>query len=458
MVGVVMPPPRSTSESFLVRAEPWLPLAIGLAWWVAMYPGLFGEDSLMNLTEARNGPVTVWFTAWWIYFIRFVTFGTRAIPLLTLFGVLTLTFAVRYWAAACFPRGRSRALAICLVCATPLVGALGIQVRHDIEMTAGLLLCAAVVGRAGDPAWPRVVDVALLVFAVLLIATRHNGVAVVLAAGLACLLMPGTVLVRQGLTLLIVAGAVLAGTFAATRIAGHTQIADPLGAVEWAITDISCLLSKEGVEVPDGSWAYLTTVASRTDWPQPNSCRFMAKELFAAASFRQAPVRENPGALLRVWLGLALQNPLQMLLAHVERVRIFLPPFVAGVPRMDNLPFIHSTILPNNLDLEWTFPRVAGTVRLIARAWNALAVVVGNAGLWLIALVVSVKVLGEPTSAMRVTIYLAVALELSILVAAPMSEARYGLFILIAGQVAALVTCFEMWFRRSDAVPSAAGV
>ena len=83
-----MPSPRATTDSFLVRAEPWLPLVIGVVWWAAMYPGLFGEDSLVNLTEARNGPVTVWFTAWWIYFIRFVTFGTRAIPLLTLFGVL----------------------------------------------------------------------------------------------------------------------------------------------------------------------------------------------------------------------------------------------------------------------------------------------------------------------------------------------------------------------------------
>jgi hypothetical protein len=73
-------------------------------------------------------------------------------------------------------------------------------------------------------------------------------------------------------------------------------------------------------------------------------------------------------------------------------------------------------------------------------------------------LIVSAKVLAESTSAMRVTIYLAVALELSILVAAPMSEARYGLFILIAGQVATLVACLDAWFRRSDAVHSAAGI
>ena len=457
MVGVARPAPLATFERFLVRAELWLPLAIGFAWWVAMYPGLFGEDSLMNLTEARSGPVSVWFTAWWIYFIRIVTFGTRAIPLLTLFGILTLTFAVGYWAATCFSRGSSRALAVCLVCASPLVGALGIQVRHDIEMTAGLLLCAAVVGRAGDPSWPRVVDVGILIFAVMLIATRHNGLAVVIGAALACMLFPGTGLVRQGLMLLIVAGAVLAGTVAATRIAGHSQIADPLGAVEWAVTDISCLLSKDDVHVSNENWAYLTTVASRTDWPQPNACRFMAKELFAAHSFRRAPVRDNPGGLLRVWLDLAFQNPLRMVQAHVERVRLFLPPFVGGLPRTDNLPFIHSTILPNDFGLEWKFPRVAETVRLFARAWNALAIVVGNAGLWLIALVVSAKALGNAAPALRLTIVLAVALELTILVAAPMSEARYGLFILITGQVAALVACLEIWFRRPDAAHSTSG-
>src|ERR1044071_8242161 len=122
---------------FLFRAEPWLPVGIGFAWWAAMYPGLFCEDSLMNLAEARDGPATVWFTAWGIYAIRFVALGARAIPLLTLLGVLTLTFAIRQWAAAFLPEGATRAICVSLICATPLVGALGIQLRHDVEMTAG---------------------------------------------------------------------------------------------------------------------------------------------------------------------------------------------------------------------------------------------------------------------------------------------------------------------------------
>jgi hypothetical protein len=441
------PAPVSRFEQFLIRSEPWLPLLAGVAWWAAMYPGLFGEDSLMNLAEARDGPVSVWFTAWWIYLIRFVTLGGRAIPLLTLFGVVALAFAARYWAAACLPRGAARALAVCLVCASPLVGALGIQVRHDVEMTAGLLLCAAVVTRLHERTWPRIADLLVLAAAVVLIATRHNGIAAVLGAGLGCVLIPGAGLVRQGLMLLTVAAAVLVGTIVVTRVAGHREIADRLGAVEWAITDISCLLSKDDVRVSADDWTYLNTVATRTDWPQPNACRFMDKELFASSSFKPSVVRGDPGALLKTWLALAIENPSQMLRAHAERVRLFLPPFVGGLPRTDNLPFIHSTILTNTFDLEWAFPRVAGAVRLFARAWNAVAIVVANAGLWLIALLLSARALGDRGRAMFPTIFMAIALELGILVAAPMSEGRYGLFILIVGQIAALTVLFDYGFK-----------
>ena len=166
------------------------------------------------------------------------------------------------------------------------------------------------------------------------------------------------------------------------------------------------------------------------------------------ASFHPDAVRARPMALLGAWLALARDNPLQMLRAHAERVRLFLPPFFTGVPRGDNLPFIHSTILPNDLELEWKLPRLAGVVRLVARAWNAMAMVIANAGLWLIALALSAKALGARGRALRLTIYFAVALEITVLVAAPMSEGRYGLFILITGQVAALTALFEVYRGR----------
>jgi len=101
-----------------------------------MYPGLFGEDSLITLEQARSGDVTVWFTAWWVYVIQALSLGTRAIAVLTLCGVLLLAWSVTEWATATFPPGRARQWSIALLCASPLIGALGIQVRHDAWMTA----------------------------------------------------------------------------------------------------------------------------------------------------------------------------------------------------------------------------------------------------------------------------------------------------------------------------------
>ena len=134
--------------SWLAARERWLPGLAGLAWWITFYPGFFGDDSLIQLGEARSGAYSVWFTAWWIHLVDAVSLGTRAIPLLTLVGVVTLEYAVYLWVTTVFPRGRSRAITVLLLSFTPLVGAMGIQVGHDAPATAGLLLCAAVATRA----------------------------------------------------------------------------------------------------------------------------------------------------------------------------------------------------------------------------------------------------------------------------------------------------------------------
>jgi hypothetical protein len=173
----------------------------------------------------------------------------------------------------------------------------------------------------------------------------------------------------------------------------------------------------------------------------------MAKELFATPSFRRSAVIDDPRAMLRAWLTLALHNPAKMIAAHAERVRLFLPPFVTA-PHTERLPFIHSTILPNDFGLQWRFPRAAQMARLLARAWNAMALIVANASLWLVVLVLAAVKLVDARHSLRPAILMAISLEVGILAAAPMSEGRYGLFILICGQLAALVMLLEAVMGR----------
>jgi hypothetical protein len=420
-------------------AESWLPLAIALGWWVAMYPGLYGEDSLMGLAEAVHGPVTVWFTAWWIYVIRIVSLGGRYVPLVSLGSVLTLTWAVREWMRACFPRGHARVWALCIICATPLVGALGIQLRHDAPMTAGLLIWAAVATRTRGFSTPLARrDYLHVLVAVLLLATRHNGLPTLAAAGVLGMLAPGMDRRRYAAAAVLASIGIVAVTFGATRVSGQDHSVDRLQSIEWAIADMSCLLAKDDVTVSSDDWQRLERVATRSDWTRSEACRTL-NPIYLSPTFNRAVATDDADTLLRTWASLAIHNPIAMARVHAERVRLLLPPFVGGWPTADTLPFIHSTILPNEFGLTQAFPRFASAARLPIRAWNYLKLLLANAGLWLLILgALTWWRRGDLRFHLLPTIAAAIALELVILATAPISEGRYGLFILICGQAAAL--------------------
>jgi hypothetical protein len=430
-----------------MRAEAWLPFAVVTAWWLAMYPGLYGEDSLLNLGEALHGPVYVWFTAWWIYLVRVVTLGMRAIPLLTLGSVLLLAYATREWARAALPASPARAAAVVLICASPLVGAFGIQVRHDVAMTSGLLLCAAVLTGVVTRGGPLVLrDYAQLAAASLLVATRHNGVPTLVAAAAGALLFaPAPERIRWATVCVAVAGGAFLVTEAATIASGNARTVDPLQAIEWALGDISCALTRPGVQPTDDQWTVLSAVADRRDWPNARACEAMNPTLSAASFHRSAPA-EHQAALMRVWLSLAWRYPRQMLAAHAERVRMYLPPLVTGRPSDDHLTFIHSTILPNEFGLTWAFPRVAGAARVVVRAGNAMRLVVAHVGLWfLMLMLLAWRGRRDHGVHLRAALVVGAALELGLLATAPISEGRYGLFILICGQTATLAALFNLW-------------
>lgn len=425
----------------LVGHERWLPAIAAVAWWATFYPGFFGDDSLINLGEARSGSISVWFTAWWVYVVDALSLGTRAIPLMTLLSVLGLEYAAYLWIATVLPRGRARAITVAVIAVTPLVGAIGIQVRHDVTMTAGLLIAAAVLART----WPKenfsVSDVALLVLTAPLIATRHNGLPTIVATAAGCAIL------RQwrhaGALAAVAAGAALI-TYGATRAAGHTASVHPMQTVEWLMSDISCALTTPGVEPTPAEWAVLTRIAAPSDWPNERACWVM-NPLHTAQSFTATAVVDNYRDLPGVWLSLARRYPGTMIAAHATRVRLFLPPFAAGMPDTFIISFLHSTILPNDFGLQWAVPAVAERARSVVKAWNAASFVLGNSALWLIVLVAAAWKRHDLRRGLLPAIIIGVSLNLGLLVAAPISEGRYGLFILICAQATALFWALEPW-------------
>jgi hypothetical protein len=428
---------------WLTARERWLPAIAAMAWWLTFHPGFVGDDSLINLGEARSGSISVWFTVWWVYVVDVLSIGTRAIALLTLVSVLALEYAVYLWIVTVFPRGRARALTVLIVSLTPLVGATGIQVRHDVTMNVGLLLAAVVLTRTWWRPGFAAADIVLLAAAAPLLATRHNGVPTILATAIVCAVFRRW---RQAGALAAVAAAAVGITLGATRAAGQTDSVHPMQTVEWLMGDISCALGR-GVEPTVSEWAALTRIADAADWPQPRACTVM-NPLHNAPTFRMMAIEPHYWDLVGAWLSLTRREPLRMIGAHASRVRLFLPPFATGMPETFIDSFLHSTILPNDFGLHWAWPAIAERARIVVRAWNAAGFVLANSALWLMVLLFAAWTRSEFRRVLIPTIIIGVVLNLGLLVAAPISEGRYGLFILICGQATAVYWILERWQDR----------
>ena len=117
-----------------------------------------------------------------------------------------------------------------------------------------------------------------------------------------------------------------------------------------------------------------------------------------------------------------------------------------GLPDYSRVPFLHSTILSNDFGLAWAFPPLAETARLPIRVWNALRVVLANTALWLLALALVIWKRTDLRPGLVPTLIFGIVLNLGLLATAPISEGRYGLLILVTGQ---LTTVYLLLDRRS---------
>ena len=419
---------------WLSKHERWIPAATALLWWATFYPGFFGDDSLIHLNDIRVGHVSVWFTAWWVYVVDFVSLNTRAISLLTLVSALVLSYATYLWIAVAFPSGRARALTTAIITACPLIGAMGVHLRHDVPMTAAALICAAVLTRTWQSRRLTALDAALLAAASLMLPTRHNGVPTIAVSAIALWVIDRRRW-RQTLALLAAAAAGWLITTAATRSAGNVSAVHPGQTVEWLMGDISCALSKTGVHATAEEWSILGRIAAREEWPQPEAC-VAVNPMLRSDSFSMTAVVDNYDALIDTWLSITRRHPAAVVAAHASRVRLHLPPFLPGRPEV--VSFLHSTILPNDFGLEWKFPALAERARMVVRAWNAASFVVANSAVWLLVVAIAAWKLPAYRPALVPATIIGVVLNAGLLAAAPISEGRYGLFILITGQASAL--------------------
>ena len=202
-------------------------------------------------------------------------------------------------------------------------------------------------------------------------------------------------------------------------------------ATSWIIYDVSCYAStEEGQGFVERN---IPGVGNSESWSSASACTWFSDAKLSAREIGQA--REQLPKLL---ISLAREDLGFLVSTHLQRHKYLFPIPIYGVPRP---PFIHSSIEFVNDEINWKFQQLAESARSYVRVWNFFSFFFAYSGLWL--LVIFVAAVRKRSRDFLYIGLVSLVLSVSLFIFAGISDARYVLYILIAGQVIALNTLID---------------
>jgi len=394
--------------------------SILLAWWLAFNPGFYSADSFGVMRIARSGNISSESTAIWALLVKFLTINGSHPEIATLFFAQLLGFSVSVFAHSVL-NGKLAGWTSAILCMTPLVGAMGITLWHDIPMTAGFLLVVTGVLRyvKKEP-----YALTLLTVGIVLSSFRYNGVPTLLLTFIIIgfLFRPKKLMV-VALVLTIGIGGLTSALD--SRFSPPTSTHSD-GLINWMRYDLSCYAATfNDDEFFQKQFEGETT---REFWKSSQACTwFNDSEAFFK---RPANLTENiPSA----WLALTQKKPSFVFATHMKRHKYLSPIPLYGPPSM---PFIHTTIEYPGENIYFWNAELSEKLRIYPRIWNYFNFIFGYSGFWLMVIFFFAWRKRNP-------IYyglgvLGLVLNAGLFVFAIIPDGRFSLFVLIAGQLIAL--------------------
>ena len=397
---------------------------VQILWWVIFFPGFYSTDSFAVLSMAKTGDLNGLWSSPWAVVVRNLSLHGSHPGLVTLFFSIILSVSMTLFFYSILPQ-KNGALVSAILQITPLVGAMGVTLWHDIPMTSGLLLVTTYVIRSNKlNAYTLNEAIKFLFPGMVLITFRGNGLPTILMLFVFILLFNFR---RQGKRIL--ATGVLLSIFVillSNSFLPDTKSKDYELATGWIVLDISCYAS-----TPAGQGFIereLPGISTTAKWSSASACNW-----FSDAELTNTDVAQARAHLASALFKLIREDPKFLVLTHLKRHEYLVPLPIFGLVKP---PFIHSTIEFPDMGVAWAFPTLAEKARVFVRIWNFGSFIFAYAGFWLL-FIACAWFLSRRNEILYVLI-VSFTLNLSLFIFAGISDARYTLFTLISGQGLAL--------------------
>ncbi len=319
-----------------------------ISYFILQFPGRIGADANTAMALMRNGSSTSNWTELYFWFLKILTFNGHFIALVSLFGFASFIFALsfltnQFWNISSIKSPRIYYILLL----SPIVGVYGMTVDHNLQATTGNLILIGFIAKFYKQKLFTKSDRVLLIFAIFQSAMSFIGVAGLFGFFFSVLIMRLSAKYMLSLSLVSIFF-VLGTTFlpAAPRSLGFKFT--PL------LMDIRCLVPNQNVEISKEDLQFLSTLGPLEIWKDPVSCIVAETSEFVRPNVTQ----ENQLEIIKVWLRLLRDNPRYILLAHVQRASVALPPGIT-VPQ------------PNAYETNLVLPLGANTPRWL-HTWDGV--------------------------------------------------------------------------------------
>ena len=402
---------------------------IAFTWWMVFNPGFYSSDSFVILDNIKNGKITSEWTAIWALTLNILTLGGNQPQLATLFFSQLLAASISFFCISFF-KVRIAMWSSAILCATPLVGAMGITLWHDIPMTAGFLLVLGSIKKLEQGSKNAYI---LMLIGGFFASYRFNGLPTLIMYGLILLVFSRN---KKPIIFLVLSLTLLAGVSSSLNFSLRSSLnVQTDGFIDWMRYDLSCYASSS--DDPVFFKENFSGKLSLDDWSSQSSCIWFndSKAFGVRTDFVN---RAIPSA----WLDLAIHEPWFIFKTHLDRHKYLVPIPFSGPPSM---PFIHTTIETAGTNIRFLNPEFSEITRSYPRIWNYFNYIFGYAGFWLAVTFVIAR--WKRDLVLLKFGLLGLILNSGLFVFASISDARFALYVLILGQLIVVVLLTE-WAEK----------
>lgn len=402
-----------------------------LVWWIIFYPGFYSLDSFAVIDMAKQGPITSDWTAIWPLMVKLLTFNGSHPAFATLIFSQIFSISLTLFANE-ISRETKHFSASIILSATPVVGAMGVTLWHDIPMTSGFFLILTGINgyRIGNR-----YSKTIIILGVFLLGFRFNGVPTFVLAVLIFLVFFKN---RKPNALLLLSLIVFGIFFSTLNIyfsaPERTQSA---ALIEWMRYDIACFAGSTKDE------AYFANAfngnSSRKNWESDQACTWFISD--EASKLRNSKI---DSLIPSAWIKLLKKDPGFILETHLKRNSYLIPFPIYGLQK---IPFIHSTIELSGKGISFLNPTLVESVRNYPRAWNYFNFIFGYSGLWLF-VIFAFAIYKKNQFYFQIGIVGAV-LNVTLFIVAVIPDGRFSLFVIVVGQLILLSEIAEILHRKN---------